>query len=223
MNSKNDKANWKDKKMEKYEKDSVKAEELDDVVKNSAEKKTVKPKLTTDLKESDSERKVGSENESGSTGKKEKRLSTIELKDKSDLFKEIIDIALRCERLENDRKRLREKCNLLQVSYENLTEECGLLQQKLKAGESIQKAQMAEINELKTDVAHRNEVIDIVKADKNESALEFRNALAAKLKMYYSDFIELKEMGVSDDVCLAIIETFEGVIKVLERNGIVLR
>lgn len=152
--------------------------------------------------------------------KKDKLPATITLKDKSELFKRIIDIALSCEALTTAKKKLKEKNALLEEKCRKLAEENNYYIQQLKEAEISYKAKQAEISELKIDVAHRDEAIDIIKADKTESAQEYKNALSASLKPLYADFEELKEMGTSDDVGLAVIEVFEGVLKVLEKNGI---
>lgn len=186
----------------------------DDVKKQDDIKKEV------EQKEPESEKKETPGNSDKKNRKKSKRPTSVFLSDKSELFTEIIDIAFACERLEKDKRKLIEKNAVLKETREKLTEENGLLNEKLKEVATLYQAKLDEINELKTDIAQRNEVIDIVKADKSESAQEYKNALAAALKTYYTDFVELKEMGTSDDVGLAVIETFDEVIKVLEKNGI---
>ena len=187
---------------------------IDDVKKQDDIKKEV------EQKEPGSEKKETPGNIDKKNRKKSKRPTSVSLSDKSELFTEIIDIAFACERLEKDKRKLIEKNAVLKETREKLTEENGLLNERLKEVTTLYHAKLDEINELKTDIAQRNEVIDIVKADKSESAQEYKNALAAALKTYYTDFVELKEMGTSDDVGLAVIETFDEVIKVLEKNGI---
>ena len=154
--------------------------------------------------------------------KKNRRPTTIYLTGKSELFKKIIDIALACEAQISEKKKLKEKNDLLMETCERLTEEKKSLDQQLKESEISYKAKLDEISELQTDVARRDEAIGIIKADKTESAQEYKNALAASLRPFYTDFVELKEMGTSDDVGLAVIEVFDGVLKVLEKNGIVI-
>ena len=152
--------------------------------------------------------------------KKDKRPARIDLKDKSEQFKKIIDIALAYEKLEGEKNKLKEKNKALSDLSKELQEDKEGLRGDLEATELLCKKKQQEIDELKSDVAHRNEVIDIVKADKSESELEFKNALAASLKSYYVDFDELRNMDMSEDVGLAIVETMDGVFKVLEKNGI---
>lgn len=152
--------------------------------------------------------------------KKDKRPSRIDMKDKSEQFKKIIDIALAYEKLDGEKNKLKEKNKVLCEANNELKEVNESLKGNLEATELLCKKKQEEIDELKSDVAHRNEVIDIVKADKSESEQEFKNALAASLKTYLQDYKELKALDMSDDVGYAIIETLEGVFKVLDKNGI---
>ena len=76
---------------------------------------------------------------------------------------------------------------------------------------------------LKADVEHRNEVINIVKADKTESSQEFKNALGASLKTFFTDFTELKAMPMSEDVGYGMSETLDNVFRILEKNGITIK
>ena len=62
--------------------------------------------------------------------------------------------------------------------------------------------------------------INIVKADKDESSQEFKNALAASLRICLQDFKELKDLEMSDAVGYAAIDTLENVFKILGKNGI---
>lgn len=142
------------------------------------------------------------------------------MKDKSEQFKKIIDIALAYEKLDGEKNKLKEKNKVLCEANNELKEVNESLKGNLEATELLCKKKQEEIDELKSDVVHRNEVIDIVKADKSESEQEFKNALAASLKTYLQDYKELKALDMSDDVGYAIIETLEGVFKVLDKNGI---
>ena len=141
------------------------------------------------------------------------RPDSVSLKDKSEQFKKIIDIALEYERVEEERNRLK-------VKNKDLSEECKKLSENLYESKKLCDDRMNEISELQTELSHRNEVIDIVKADKNESAQEYKNALAAALKTFYADYSELKAMEMSDEVGAAMADTLEDVFKVLEKNGI---
>lgn len=152
--------------------------------------------------------------------KKDKRPSKIDLKDKSETFKKIIDIAILYEKVEADREKLKEKNKGLLELNKGLKEDKESLEGNLAAIELLCKKKQEEIDGLKAEVTHRNEVIDIVKADRTESAQEFKNALAASLKNFYVDFEELKLMDMSDDVGYAIVETLDNVFKILEKNGI---
>lgn len=152
--------------------------------------------------------------------KKDKRPSIIELKDKSEMFKKIIDIAFVYEKVEEERKKLKEKNKALTEANIGLQEEKENLTENLTALELLCKKKQEEIDQLQAEIVHRNEVIDIVKADKTESAQEFKNALAAALKNSFIDFDELKAMEMSDDVGEAVVETLDNVFKILEKNGI---
>lgn len=185
---------------------------------------TIEPNLKTmdslvEKKQQESKDEQKSEN-SKENEKKDKRPSKIDLKDKSETFKKIIDIAILCEKVEEDRKKLKEKNKVLLETSKGLQEEKESLEGNLAAIELLCKKKQEEIDGLKAEVAHRNEVIDIVKADRTESAQEFKNALAASLKNVYVDFEELKSMEMSDDVGYAVVETLDSVFKILEKNGI---
>lgn len=152
--------------------------------------------------------------------KKEKRPSRIDLKDKSEQFKKIIDIAIAYEKVEEEKKKLKEKNKTLTDLNKELQEDKESLKGNLAAIELLCKKKQEEIDGLKSEVAQRNEVIGIVKADKTESAQEFKNALAASLRSFYVDFEELKSMDMSEDVGYAIVETLDNVFKALDKNGI---
>lgn len=148
--------------------------------------------------------------------KQDKRPASISLKDKSEQFKKIIDVALAFEKVEIERNRLKRK-------NKELTEEKAELKREIEEVTVKFAEKQEEIDKLKADVEHRNEVINIVKADKTESAQEFKNALGASLKSFHTDFEELKAMEMSNDVGLAIVDTLENVFKVLEKNGITIK
>ena len=152
--------------------------------------------------------------------KKERRPVLIELKDKSDTFKKIIDIALAYERLENERKKLKATIKIQGDKNAELEEERDCLKRNLEATELLCQKKQLDIERLQADIEHRNEVINIVKADKDESSQEFKNALAASLRICMQDFKELKELEMSDDVGYAAIDTLENVFKILGKNGI---
>lgn len=147
------------------------------------------------------------------SSKKEKRPATISLKEKSEVFKRIVDIALEYEKADEERKSLRNKVKTLSEQGEILVEELNELKKQYEEKSS-------ETEKLRVDVEHREEAIDIVKADKSRSELEYKVSLGMSLKQYYKDFLELKEIEMSDDVGYAVIDTMEAVFKVLNKNGI---
>ena len=144
---------------------------------------------------------------------KKKRPETILLSDKSEQFKQIVDFALEYEKLRSDRKELKERNKIL-------IDDNKLMSEKMKRLEEENADKTAEISRLMTEVDNRNEVIGIVQADKSESAMEYKNALSAALKTHYIDFIDLKDMEMSDDIGYAVIEVLDNVFKTLEKNGI---
>lgn len=202
-----------DVKSDTQEKEGKKQQSLDDLKETGSLVEKEKPELKGEI----NQKKPESDKEDE---KKEKRPTRIDLKEKSEIFKKIIDIAISYEKVEDDRKKLKEKNKTLLKLNKGLQEDKESLEENLVATELLCKEKQEEINGLKAEVAHRNEVIDIVKADRTESAQEFKNALAASLKNSYVDFEELKSMGMSDDVGYAIVETLDNVFKVLEKNGI---
>lgn len=161
--------------------------------------------------------------------KKDKRPSEIDLKDKSDGFKKIIDVALAYAKLEEDVKKLKNRVKSqketiagLREEGDSLKEERDSLKGNLEAVETLCKKKQADIEKLQGSIAYCNEVIDIVKADKEESSREFKNALAAALRSYMKDLKELKEQDMSEDIGYGVLDTLEGVFKVLEKNGIMI-
>ena len=173
-------------------------------------------KSVTDKSGSTAEKKTDLNNASTGNIRKKQRPVSISLIDKSELFKKVIDIALECEEMVKGKKQLSAKNKTLTETCKKLTEEKTSLVLLLKEKDE-------QISKLKTDIAHRDEAIGILKADKTESAQEYKNAIAAALKTYYLDFCELKEIGTTDDIGLAVIDVFDGVLKVLQKSGIVAR
>lgn len=184
------------------------------------------------VSETDQELSTQSDDNADEVEEEESKIITLE--DKSDLFKKIIDIALICEKLESDnkklelnrkkqnteRKKLKEKNAELSEISEKLKEEKKVLIQQLNERETLYQSALDKINHLQIELAQRNEVITIVKADKDESAMEYKNALASSLKAFYTDYVELRELGTQDDIALALIDTFENVFRILESNGV---
>ena len=154
---------------------------------------------------------------------KDKKATSISMKDKSEQFKKIIDIALSFEKLEEDNKKLKTKNKDLEEKRKESSKEKNELQIELNKWIQQCGEKQNNINELKAEIEHRNEVIDIVKADKSESDQEYKNALGAALKSSYVDFCELKEMPMSVEVGDAIADTLDNVFKILEKNGITIR
>lgn len=169
---------------------------------------------TIDFNDASDKRSMQNDAVDSSEDKKEKKqLSSVSLKDRSEEFIAIIEAALKFEKISRERNNLKSK-------NKELSEDCKSLSKCLAEKEKENEKQAEEITRLKTDVEHRNEVIDIVKADKSESAQEYKNALAASLKTYYGDYMELKKMEMSADVGEAMSVTLEGVFGLLEKNGI---
>lgn len=63
------------------------------------------------------------------------------------------------------------------------------------------------------------DVINVVKADAEQSAIEYKNKIGANLKMYVQDFEELRTMP-TDEVGQALKDTMAAMLKVLEKAGI---
>ena len=192
---------------------------------STAESQPKEAKLTgSDAKESvetsSDVRREGAPDSKELDEKKSKRPSVIELKDKSDLFKQIIDVALAIEKTVEENKKLRAKNKELSEDRKKIQDEKVSLSEQLKDEKKTTSEQATEIQRLQQEVAQRDEVVDIVKADKNESAQEFKNALAAALRMYFVDYCDLKNEPMSEDVGLAFADTLEGIFKVLNKNGI---
>ncbi len=144
---------------------------------------------------------------------KKKRPAAISLKDKSERFKTIIDIAIEVEKLEEERRRLKDKNKRLTEDNKNLSEELEISKHECKKTRD-------EIEVLKSNVEHRDEVIDIVKADKSKSEEEYKNALAAELKVFYNDYVELKDLEMSPGIGKALADTLEAVFDTLRKKGI---
>ena len=162
--------------------------------------------------------------------------NTISLDNKSDQFKAIIEFALQFEKLEEEQTKLKRKIKKLNdkyrtleedhkklsEDYKKLTETCKELSVSLNESKGLCAERLKEINQLKSEVAHRNEVIDIVRADRTESAQEYKNSLGAALKTFYSDYIQLKELPMTAEIGAAMAQTLDQVFSKLNANGIVI-
>ena len=155
-----------------------------------------------------------------SAEKKVKRPALIDLSEKSMAFRKIVDLALAFERLEGAQKKLKAQIAVQDEKIARLGEERDSLKQNLEAAELLCMKKQKEIEELQAELEHRNEVIQIVKADKVKSSEEFKNSLAAALQIYKQDCKELKELDMSVDVGEAVLETLEDVFKTLQKKGI---
>ena len=82
-------------------------------------------------------------------------------------------------------------------------------------------AQLSQsIENLKEDIDKRDTVLTVFQADKKESEVEKQNALAAELKVYYSDFQEAKDMEMDIEIGNFLSDTLGAVFDVLKKNGI---
>lgn len=162
--------------------------------------------------------------------------NSISLENKSDQFKAIIEFALKYEKLEEEQKKLKtrinkltEKCKNLEAERKKVLEDnkkltatCKDLNTSLDKSEALCAIRLDEINKLKSEVEHRNEVIDIVRADRTESAQEYKNSLVAALKPCHNDYIGLKDQEMNDDVGAGMSDILEDIFKILKANGIVI-
>jgi regulator of replication initiation timing len=198
--------------------DAVESKKSDTIENYGIDEKnsSITSQVTTELESEKKEQGVQKDTKE----KKEKRPSNISISNKSELFKQIIDIALSCEKIESDKKKLKEKIKVLLDENATLKDERDSLKGNLEATELLCNSKQQEIDNLKSDIAHRDTVIGIVKADKDEAAQEFKNALAASLRTFMVDYKELASMEMSADVGYALAETLEGVFKILAKNGI---
>ena len=215
--------NLEEKKPEETKAEEKKPEEIKAEV--SAKEEPAKIETANEVPASDSQK---------APSKKNAKPEVIELKGKSNQFKKIIDIALAFEKMEITLEKQRVYSEGLKKDYDDLQKTREDLEADLKKYQNLSKQKQAEIDQLNelleqknaeiehlnADVSQRDEVIDIVKADKNESSQEYKNSLAANLKSFHNDFVELKEMGMSEDIGLAMMDTLDEVFKVLEKNGI---
>lgn len=64
------------------------------------------------------------------------------------------------------------------------------------------------------------DIISILKSDKEQSMQEYKNALSASLRIYKEDFLELSQMENSEDVQIALIDTMNNIFRVLEKYGV---
>lgn len=177
-----------------------------------------------DNKEQKTEKKDNVSGKEPEKPKKKKRPAAVSLKDKSELFKQIIDVALECEGLESKIKELESKNTVLEDQGKKLAEENKSLTREIKEGEERYQAKIDEVAHLNAVIAQKNEVINIVKADKNESSQEYKNALAASLRSHYVDYKELKELVSNDDeLGESLVEILNGIFGILEKNGIIIK
>lgn len=136
-------------------------------------------------------------------------------KNRSERFKQLMDIAYEFEELDKENTKLKDDNKLLK-------EDCKKLTLDLKECELIREAKLKEIEQLQAELNARSEALEIVKADKDESAQEYKNALVASLKIFYNDFVELKEMEMSVDIGMALEDTLNDLFEALRKKGIVM-
>lgn len=179
-------------------------------------------------KENGSAIAIGPDNQEETT--KKKIANTISLANRSARFKRIMDIALEVEKLEDEiaetRNKYKEQAEIiisLKSRIDELTDKNRKLTDNLEKSREECSRKADEISHLKSELTNRNAAIEIIKADKSESDIEYKNSLGAALKTIYKDYVELKEMGTSDDVGLALIDTFDSMIKILENKGITIK
>ena len=153
-------------------------------------------------------------------GKRVLRPLSIDLYGKSEQFKKIIDVALAYEEVEQMTAKLRKENAELTRMVRKLKEENELLEENSKALMVVNQKNETEIQRLTQELKNCDLHIDVLKSDKIESSKEFKNALAASLKIYYEDFKELKSEKMDKEIGQAIVETFDEVIRILGKNGI---
>ena len=151
------------------------------------------------------------------------------LDNRSDQFKAIIEFALKYENLEEEQRILKGKVkklsdNLKKISEDNkfLTETNKELSSNLEESKELCAERLEEINLLKMDIDDKNEVINIVRADRTESAQEYKNSLGAALKPFHGDYMELKALPMDADIGAAMSQTLDDVFRILNANGIVI-
>ena len=162
--------------------------------------------------------------------------NSISLNNKSDQFKAIVEFALKFEKLEEEQKKLKnrvnkltEKCKTLEADCKKkleenkkLTDTCKDLNASLDKSEALCAKRLEEINKLHSEIEHRNEVINVQRADRTESAQEYKNSLVAALKPFHNDYIQMKAMPMDLNIGEGMIETLERVFETLGEKGIVL-
>ena len=151
----------------------------------------------------------------------------ITLINKSERFIKIIEGALELEKIEESLKKARKKNKDFAKECKKHLEEIDQLKALCEEKDneiSILKNKLDELKEknidLKEKINNQTEVIGIVTADKAESEQEYKNSLAAMLKMYYIDYIELKNEKMTVEIGEAMTDTLKAVFDTLERNDI---
>lgn len=202
-------------------------------VSDDKKKEPVISKVNTDnVKEDKTDKENGSAfgPDSQEETTKKKIANTISLTNRSARFKRIMDIALEVEKLEDEiaetRNKYKEQAEIiisLKGRIDELTDKNRKLTDNLEKSRDECSQKADEISHLKSELTNRNAAIEIIKADKSESDIEYKNSLGAALEIAYKDYVELKEMGTTDDVGLALIDTFDSIIKILENKGITIK
>lgn len=152
------------------------------------------------------------------------------LDNRSDQFKAIIEFALKYENLEEERRQLNSKVkklsdNFKKISEENkfLTETNKELSANLEESKELCAERLEEINSLKMEIDDKNEVINIVRADRTESAQEYKNSLGAALKTFHNDYMDMKDSPMNNDIGTGMSYMLGEVFRILDANGIVLK
>lgn len=152
------------------------------------------------------------------------------LDNRSDQFKAIIEFALKYENLEEERRKLKSQLKKLSDNFKKVSEENKLLTETnkelsahLEESKELCAERLEEINSLKMEIDDKNEVINIVRADRTESAQEYKNSLGAALRSFYIDYMGMKNYPMNEDVSVGLAQTLEGVFSVLNSKGIVIK
>lgn len=152
------------------------------------------------------------------------------LDNRSNQFKAIIEFALKYENLEEERRKLKSQLkklsdNFKKISEENkfLTETNKELSANLEESKELCAERLEEINLLKMEIDDKNEVINIVRADRTESAQEYKNSLGAALKTFHNDYMDMKDSPMNNDIGTGMSYMLGEVFRILDANGIVLK
>ncbi len=122
--------------------------------------------------------------------------------------------------LKHERSRLQQLYERTKVSSQEKESEVARLTKAIENVEQQLEEKEKKITELEMALQKQNDVYSIYSTDSENKHIEKMNAIAAKLKGEYKDFLEAQKMEMTIDLGLNLRDQLEDVFNILINNGI---